>query len=690
MAGAPGADVKSAGRRRKPFFRNRLRAPDPVPRIGWMRYVVVVHGIGEQRKNETVLAVVNRFAEARRAAPGAAGGLTLGLATGQTGKENVEAGCRFPPPADDFRPWLEFAGIPAAPGPAQGRFLGEPDTSGENLRFVDLWWADVLRKDFADVGQSPAEWTRGLLARLSQKADEPPPTWAVVTVREIRELALRIDLVLRTKAQALRRRIFNDFLGDVQIYGEYVHTRGLAVRRFHRLMARIEAAHAGEFEQRNGRGVGEGEKPRYTVIAHSLGSVMALDALLYAHAREDLRLAPSPGGHDLPFPEYVSAGDAAAKPDPKVPVRDTSWIRRVDSFVTLGSPIDKFLVLWWQNYRYLNVPHLWMDPELREARKLARIRHFNYADEQDPVGHNLDVAATAPAVMEVFDRAEDVVFNRYKVPGAAHTAYWGDRELFSWILAKAVDGGPGGARPRWFDRSAYRWALLYSYRLLPLALLLLSYFALSWGFYTSSWHGTALAAAAIALLVWIGGPLLRLAVWWRQLARLKWCAPECAPERDRASRRFRREIDAIQLLAPVVMFSGLFATAWRPPDLPGRLWMVVALLLAGMALLARAIARKLDAWLVASLAAAILLAAALGRLLPGRDVALNLFLLGTAGTVVFTHLRRLIYAAKEELGVARGATLPKLDYPRYADATGVDIPRPPKRPATPRPRKPRP
>jgi hypothetical protein len=659
-----------------------------------MRYVVVVHGIGEQRKNETVLAVVNRFAEARRAGSAAAG-LTLGMATGQTGKENVEGGCRYPPPPDDFRPWLEFAGIPATPAPTavQARFLGEPDTSGENLRFVDLWWADVLRKDFPDVGQEAGVWTRGLLARLEEKGrgaatDEAPPRWAVVTVREIRELALRVDTVLRTKAQALRRQIFEDFLGDVQVYGEYVHCRGLAVRRFHRLMARIEAAHELDFEVRHGRAPVDGEKPRYTVIAHSLGSVMALDALLWAHAREDLRTTPSPGGKDLPFPEYVSSADLARK-DPKVPVQDTSWIRRVESLVTLGSPIDKYLVLWWQNYRYLNVPHLWMDPALREARKGGRIRHYNYADEQDPVGHNLDVAATAPAVMEVFDPREDIVFNRYRVPGVAHTAYWGDRELFARILALAVDGKQEAAPIRWFDRGAYRWALIYSYRLLPAALLLLSYFALSYGFFTSSWHGTALAAAAVFLLAWIGGPLLRLMVWWRQLARLKWSAPDPDGERDRASRRFRHEVGVVQLLAPVVMFSGLYAIALEPPDLPGRLWMVGVVLAVCLGLLGWAIRKKVDAWLVASVALGIALGAALGALLPGGDVALNVFLLGTAATVVFTRLRRLIYAAKEELGVAKGASLPKLDYPRYADASEISIPPPPAKPKTPRTRKPR-
>ena len=68
---------------------------------------------------------------------------------------------------------------------------------------------------------------------------------------------------------------------------------------------------------------------------------------------------------------------------------------------------------------------------------------------------------------------------------------------------------------------------------------------------------------------------------------------------------------------------------------------------------------------------------------------MNVFLLGFAATVVFTTLRRLIHSAKEELGVAGGASLGKLDYTRYADASGVDVPPPPKKTKTPKPRKPR-
>jgi hypothetical protein len=129
----------------------------------------------------------------------------------------------------------------------------------------------------------------------------------------------------------------------------------------------------------------------------------------------------------------------------------------------------------------------------------------------------------------------------------------------------------------------------------------------------------------------------------------------------------------------------------KPPHIPApeRIWLLAALLAAGIAFLPRPVRRGLDAWLIASAIATVPLAFALAPLVPGGDFAMNVFLFAAAATVVFTRLRRLIYAAKEDLGVARGATLPKLEFPRYADASGVDIPPPPKKPAPPRPRKPR-
>lgn len=71
------------------------------------RYVVVVHGIGEQRKNETVLPVINRFAEARRADRFAAKpGNPLSLGILSTHLEDGD--------------WIELDGIPREPNEPPG------------------------------------------------------------------------------------------------------------------------------------------------------------------------------------------------------------------------------------------------------------------------------------------------------------------------------------------------------------------------------------------------------------------------------------------------------------------------------------------------------------------------------------------------------------------------------------------
>lgn len=128
-------------------------------------YVVVVHGMGEQKENETVIKVVNRFAEARRGAKGKDNRdvLTLGQATGQTGLSNLT-------PTE--QPWMEFEGIPTKRIKFKKAFLGEPSSSGNNLRFVDLWWADILQEANRHAGQDVEDWAKGLLGRLLRKHDE--------------------------------------------------------------------------------------------------------------------------------------------------------------------------------------------------------------------------------------------------------------------------------------------------------------------------------------------------------------------------------------------------------------------------------------------------------------------------------------------------------------------------------------
>ena len=501
-----------------------------------IRYVIVVHGIGTQRKNETVINVVNRFAEARRG-PGTDRRevLSLGRASGQTGTAMD---------AVEGLPWMEFDGIPrvdrVGDAPTQDPFVGETATSGENLRFVDLCWSDVLEESASEVVEEPHLWAQSLIGRLQQKRPAVP-RWIRGSLEVFADAVLLVRFGMNFRFKEMKDLIFTKFLGDVQQYGEYPRCRGRSTRRFHALMAAVETAHRDR--------VGGDLEARYTIIAHSLGTIMSMDALLYAHTTRDLRCGgPVANFPNLPFQGYVSENErqnfdtwvklsdeeqqavAAGRDfgDEKTSqlrelsktfeFLDTSWINRVDAFVTLGSPIDKYLVMWWLNYHYLTDTHPWFQPR----SSAQKIYHWNYCDEQDPVGHNLDVARSAPGFSAAFDTCQDVVFNRYDVPGVAHNAYWKDRELFSWILAKTVDleRASTGA-PQWFTISAYKKLLTAHYTIIPYLVIVLDSYTLSLALQAKSVHSAAIATAVFVLVAILGRKLIDLSIWWRQINRLK-------------------------------------------------------------------------------------------------------------------------------------------------------------------------
>jgi hypothetical protein len=90
-------------------------------------------------------------------------------------------------------PWLEFENVPEHwPPAAQRPFFGVPPVSGNggaNLRFVDVRWADLLQRDFKEVGEPPERWAANLLGRLERKSRHAaseggkPPRWALETLR---------------------------------------------------------------------------------------------------------------------------------------------------------------------------------------------------------------------------------------------------------------------------------------------------------------------------------------------------------------------------------------------------------------------------------------------------------------------------------------------------------------------------
>jgi hypothetical protein len=171
----------------------------------------------------------------------------------------------------------------------------------------------------------------------------------------------------------------------------------------------------------------------------------------------------------------------------------------------------------------------------------ALIAHFNYADEQDPVGHYLDFAGTATVINLSFRTYEDIVFSRYNVPGVAHNEYWNDQALFNWIVARAVDVPVGGHepadlvestsnvdQPAWFDITAYGWLLFWIYGAIPYVVIGLDYFALTLASSADSIHALAIGTVTLVVARILGRRLIDLSVWWRQIQRFtameKWDA----------------------------------------------------------------------------------------------------------------------------------------------------------------------
>ena len=194
-------------------------------------YVVVVHGIGEQRKNETVLAAVNRFAEARREASedDQRDVLTLGAASRQTGTSMIPGGL-----AGDELPWMEFEGISSVHSKQTPQpFMGQTSSTGKNLRFVDMCWSDVLRTAYAEAGQPVEVWAKGLLGRLLRKHESANsdssakvPFWIRRTLYLLADGLLLTRTAMRFRFKEMGDLVFTKFLGDVQIYGEYARCRG--------------------------------------------------------------------------------------------------------------------------------------------------------------------------------------------------------------------------------------------------------------------------------------------------------------------------------------------------------------------------------------------------------------------------------------------------------------------------------
>jgi hypothetical protein len=390
----------------------------------------------------------------------------------------------------------------------------------------------------------------------------------------MQKVILPVEFIMNLRIPTLSHEIFGEFLGDVELYGNFPHTRGEAVRLFHETMAALHQAHRNEF--------GDDIDPHYTIIAHSLGTVMTLDAITYAFANKASRKsdAISQDQHIVHFPGYKTSGRVSAAVGAVLP--ELNWVQFLESYVTLGSPIDKYLVLWTENYKHFNNTE-WMDRN-RINHKESKIRHFNYADEQDPVGHELDILETTPVWNELFEIGEDVVFARYAVPGVAHVNYWQDTELFHRILDLAVDRLPKGYAIKWFTLPTYFLGQSIAYIALPFIgwLGVVSYLlALSQITWSSVSLITVFWVLGSLLVFYKARKLMKIIIAWRILmvhGRSQKSPMESVPERQFARRCFRNGvIHGSPILWGILSVASFFSLITMPEFVKVALYMAFAI-----------------------------------------------------------------------------------------------------------------
>ncbi|KQR81742.1 hypothetical protein ASG35_05485 [Burkholderia sp. Leaf177] len=384
-------------------MKEELSAPDGDGRQ-LEKIIVAIHGVGNQRRSDTIRTVAHRFG-ALNAPPLPV--MPLGFfSVGSSGEVYVSQ--------------LDVK-------------KGHPLW---NVGFAEVYWADVPREVVTkgDTLEESKAWGQTIVGRAQalyrgqvsqtacQVSDADFNMTASVTEEIVEAIAVMQNLCWVADKAGLFKfdlaPLLTDYIGDVQLVAEFRSYRKEIVDRFHKILSQI-------VEHFRTRYPDYPNDPQIHVIAHSEGTVISFLAMLDA---------------------LSSTPDSA---------NTYGWIRYVRGFMTIGSPIDKHLLLW---------PKLWPDDNLETAdfegwapdkpvvledennatrlRLLKPIKWRNYYDFGDPIGFQLDTARRYLREMKCgafqFGFKDDFGFSRYPFPGKAHTDYWSDSNLFRHFFDSVV------------------------------------------------------------------------------------------------------------------------------------------------------------------------------------------------------------------------------------------------------------
>ena len=353
------------------------------------KLVVAVHGIGKQFRYATIQSVADRF--------GAYCDLRFGIPLGN-----------FHPSPSGSVSALRVPDPPYPPKFPQGLV----DTG-----FAEIFWANIPGEAVKqqDTIEETKAWAKTVVERVRaldcQKNSGPTVNYEKTSavVDEMIETIGVIEnlLFIGQKAGVVKfdlQELLTDYLGDIQIVTEFADYRARILKEFHRLLQQLNQRHQPE---------------EIHIVAHSEGTVVAFYGLLEAMSTS----APPNSG----------------------------WVEKVAGFMTIGSPIDKHLVMW---------PRMW-DQFQRATPNAPRrpIQWRNYFDFGDPVGFELDTARewllegqwmhspARPNDCFHFTNKHEFGFTRYPFPGKAHNDYWEDKAVFDHFISNVIDPpGPGEDR----------------------------------------------------------------------------------------------------------------------------------------------------------------------------------------------------------------------------------------------------
>jgi hypothetical protein len=379
------------------------------------RLVVAVHGIGSQFRYSTVQSVASRFA--------------------------AFCGKPITQPLGTFHP----AKLITKPdSPELGAYLFEPPKDFEKdfrgFGFAEVFWADIPERaaDTKNTTEESKAWAHTIVERVRMldqssigKSDLIDYKKASAVVEEMIDTIKVLENLLFVAKQAglfefKLGQLLTDFLGDVQIVADFKDYGGDIFKRFADTMKNLIRRLPNVEE--------------IYIVAHSEGTVVSFKGLLTALAAKENQ--------------------------------DNEWVGKVKGYMTIGSPLNKHIVMW---------PNLWqgLKPVSGRTRR-DPILWRNYYDYGDPVGFNLEITrewlvtngwmsqdeAKEGARCFRFGSDNDCGFTRYPFPGKAHNDYWDDDEVFGHFIKEVALGKDEVAKPR-----GIWWAVIVS-RVVPYILCL--------------------------------------------------------------------------------------------------------------------------------------------------------------------------------------------------------------------------